>query len=216
MNTITASECVKFGWEVFKKRPWFILGAMIIMWIVTNAPSYLFGPEESAPMSGYAFLFTVAIVALGLAVEIVMTRFWLKAHDTVESMKYEDAFPPRPFWKYVGAKIATAIVIIIGLILLIVPGIIAMLMFVFTPYLVVERKMWPIEAMKESARITKGHRMNLFVLMLMLLGLNIVGALFLLIGLLVTIPISMLAVAHAYRTLEHKANEVAPAAASAA
>ena len=71
----------------------------------------------------------------------------------------------------------------------------------FVPYLVIDRGLGPIEAMKESWRVTKGHKWQLFFLFLALIGLNILGAIALIIGLLVTVPISMLAAAHAYRTL---------------
>jgi uncharacterized membrane protein len=71
----------------------------------------------------------------------------------------------------------------------------------FVPYIVIDRGLGPIEAMKESWRVTKGHKWQLFLLFLALIGLNILGAIALIVGLLVTIPITMLAAAHAYRTL---------------
>jgi uncharacterized membrane protein len=46
--------------------------------------------------------------------------------------------------------------------------------------------------------------------MLALTLLNIVGVLLLLVGLLVTVPVTILATAHAYRALEHAASEVVP------
>lgn len=49
--------------------------------------------------------------------------------------------------------------------------------------------------------MTKGSWLSLFLLGVVLAVINIVGALLLMIGLLVTIPISMLAMVHVYRTL---------------
>jgi uncharacterized membrane protein len=84
---------------------------------------------------------------------------------------------------------------------LIIPGIILSMGLAFVPYLVVDRGLGPIEAIKESWRITKGHKWQLLLLFLALLGLNLLGLVALLIGIFVTVPITMLAFAHAYRTL---------------
>ena len=71
----------------------------------------------------------------------------------------------------------------------------------FATYLVVDRGAGPIEAIKESWRITKGHKWQLFLLMLTLILLNIAGIIAFVIGVLVTIPVTWLAVTHAYRAL---------------
>jgi len=55
------------------------------------------------------------------------------------------------------------IVLTIGYFLLIVPGIILTLMLQPAPFLVIERGMDPISAIKESINMTNGHKMNLFV-----------------------------------------------------
>jgi len=215
-DTHFISESIRFGWETFKKRPWFLIGTLILTALVTNGPSFVLNGIDPKDESFTVFLVSWVFVVLSFAVEILLIRLWLKAHDSIETLAYRDIFPPRPFWKYIGGQIVVGIAVVVGLLLLIVPGIIAALAFYFTQYLIVERKLWPFEALKESARITKGHRWQLALFSLALFGLNILGALALLIGLLVTIPVSMLAVVHVYRILEHKASEVAPVAAPAA
>jgi uncharacterized membrane protein len=59
--------------------------------------------------------------------------------------------------------------------------------------------------MKESSRITRGHKWPLFVFLLLLVLVNLAGLLALVVGLLVSMPVSMLAFVHAYRTLAGKA-----------
>ncbi len=215
-DTHLVSESIRFGWETFKKRPWFLIGVLV----GTTAFSMLLGqipalidPKGASPLT---FFLSIAVLAVSIAIEILLIRLALKAQDSIETMTFNDAFPPRPFWKYVGGQFMVALAVLVGLLLLIVPGIIVALALYFTQYATVDRKLWPFEAMKESARITKGHRWQLALLMLAIIGINILGALALVVGLLVTIPVSMLAVARAYRILEHKASEVAPSAAPAA
>jgi uncharacterized membrane protein len=69
-------------------------------------------------------------------------------------------------------------------------------------YVIVDRGLGPIDALKRSAAITHGARLALFGFAIVLMLLNIVGALALLIGLFVTIPISMVAMAYVYRKLD--------------
>lgn len=90
----------------------------------------------------------------------------------------------------------------IGLILLIVPGIILAIIFVFYGFHIVDTGSTdPIGALRRSAEITRGHRWQLFLLGLVLLGINILGLLALIIGVLFTSGISLLAIAHVYRRL---------------
>jgi uncharacterized membrane protein len=77
-------------------------------------------------------------------------------------------------------------------------------MFMLTPFIVIERAFGPIEAMKESHRLTYGHKWKLLGFTLLLLLINLLGALALIVGLLVTIPVSTLAFVHAYRVLGGK------------
>ena len=65
-----------------------------------------------------------------------------------------------------------------------IPGIIASLGLGFATYLVVDRGMQPVASLKESWRITKGNKWRIFLLGLALTGVNILGALALVVGLL--------------------------------
>jgi hypothetical protein len=77
----------------------------------------------------------------------------------------------------------TGLCISIGYMLLIVPGILLTLKWMFAPFILVEENVGALEAMKRSSQITKGHRGNLFMK-----GLGFMGLMF-----LVTIPLMILA-----------------------
>jgi len=70
--------------------------------------------------------------------------------------------------------------------------------------------------MGESNRITRGHKWQLFGFVLLLLLINLLGLLALVVGILVSIPVSTLAFVHAYRVLGGKAGTPPPDAALAA
>lgn len=215
-NTVSASACIRFGWETFKKRPWIFIGAMALMLIASFVSSVITGALDKSDVGILVLLSFILSVAVGIYIEMILTAFLLKAHDSVDTVGWKDAVAYLPFWKYLGAKILAGILIVIGFFLLIIPGIVLALMFIAVQYLVIDKKLGATEALKESKRITDGHKWDLLVLMIVVVILNVLGALALFIGLLVTIPVTALAMVHAYRTLEHKVNEVAAGAASVA
>jgi uncharacterized membrane protein len=140
----------------------------------------------------------------------------LQRHDNPDTADLSLLWHPRPFWKYLGASILLALAVTVGFVLLIVPGIILGLMFMFATFVVIERELGPIEAMGESNRITRGHKWQLFGFVLLLVLINLLGLLALVVGLLVSIPVSTLAFVHAYRLLGGKAGTPPPDAAFAA
>ncbi len=214
MNTFSAMECLRFGWETFKSRPWFFVGVTVILLILQTIISSVSSlSEKSGDPHGLAQVaLGVIITAIGMVIEIAAIRFALKAHEAPHEVSLHDALPIAPFWKFVGGQIAVGAAVLVGLVLLVVPGVIAAIAFSQAQFLIIDRRLWPIEAMKESWRITKGHWMQLLGLIVLLMLINIAGAIVLMVGLLVSIPVSYLAMVRAYRMLEHSASEMVPAA----
>lgn len=206
MEKLSIKECVRFGWETFKKRPGIFIIAILVVIAVQFVVGILQGALESTD-AGLASLLSFAIsMIVGALVSMGLYAFTLKAHDNVAEASVRDLWHPKPFVPFLATYILLSIVLTIGFILLIVPGIILGIIFGFALYLVIDRNAGIIESFKESARITKGNRWNLFLLGLVFIGINIVGALALLVGLLVSIPVTMLAMTHAYRKLASEAS----------
>ena len=156
-------------------------------------------PEDPSLIGGAVNFALSTFIGMGVV------AFYLAAHDNPDSVELSALWHPQPFWKFLGASILVGLTIGVGFVLLIVPGIIATLMFMFTTFIVIDRELGPVEAMKESHRITRGHKWPLLGFLLVLMLINIAGLMALVVGLLVTIPVSSLAVTHAYRVLGGRA-----------
>jgi uncharacterized membrane protein len=100
------------------------------------------------------------------------------------------------------------LMMIVGFILLIIPGIYVAIRFGTLPYVFVDQKLGWKEALKESSRLSEGYRWNLFGFALLLVAINILGALLLLVGLLVSIPVSFIAAAMMYEFLKKEKSDV--------
>jgi uncharacterized membrane protein len=195
MDTFTAGSCIRFGWETFKKRPWFFIGVEALVILLSVIARYI-------PILGF---FVIYLISMG------GIAFMLKAHDDVQTLELKDYWRLHPFWKFVGGNLLSGLIVIGGMILFIIPGIIWAVMFSFVSYLIIDKNLGPIEAIKESARITKGYRWALFRLGILAGLIILLGVVCLVVGTLVAVPVASLAVAHAYRVLGNRVSETVSA-----
>ena len=215
MATLSVGACVRFGWETFKRRPLILIAAFIIVYAEPSlvgavVASVLEGildavgvpPWNQGPVMILALLAAVAAWALALLGAFTL---YLRAHDNIDGVTFADIWNPGPFWRFLGAEVLLIVLLVVGSLLFVLPGIIAAVGFGFAPLLTIDRGLGPIEALKTSWRITGGYKGTLFLLLLALTGLNLLGGLALGIGLVVSIPVGLLALVHAYRTLTPRA-----------
>lgn len=205
---------ITWGWETFKLRWQMLVGVTAVFFLIQmgiGAIVDLFPRAAAGHMALWSLGVFVNLVLSGLA-SVGLITFALRAHDEPDEASVFDLWNPMPIWRYLGASILSGLAIFIGVLLLVVPGIIAALSLSFATALVVDRALGPIEAMKESKHITKGNRLELLWLFILIAGINLLGALALLVGLLVSVPVSFLAMTHAYRLLAADASAPEPLA----
>lgn len=196
------TAALSFGWKTFKSSPWLFIAVPLVLFainlaigLIEGVLTFIFGHEKMELLISLEGIITT--VLMGIAI----TTLYLKAHDSAETTELRDLWNPKPFWRYLGVCVLGSIPVVLGLVLFIVPGVIIALAFSFAGILVVDKGLGPIAALKESVRLTKGHRFELFKLAVTSIALNILGLFALLIGLFVTMPVSQLAFIHAYRTI---------------
>lgn len=147
------------------------------------------------------FIAVILFWALNRIIEIGLTKISIKFCDN-EKSKFKDLFSHYPlFFKYLFGSILYVLIVFGGMILLIIPGIIWAIKFQFFNYLIVDKGLGPVEALKKSWVITKGAKWNLFVFGLLLALINLIGILCLVIGLFATLPTTLVAIAFVYRKL---------------
>lgn len=119
--------------------------------------------------------------------------------DKVEIKDMFEAF--RNYFNAVFASLLVGVIIVFGLILLIVPGIIFACKLAFTPYLVVDKKMEVIEAIKTSWRMTDGYAWDVFFIGLLAIPIGIAGLLALGVGVILSVMWIGLAFASLYHVV---------------
>lgn len=196
-------ESLLFGWEILKNNFWFIFWLEIIMLglnAVPNVADYLFKGKTGmeTPLLAIAAIFFV----LQLIANLGMIKIFIGLHDKKESRNIADLLSGvNYFFKYVLAAIVYGLIVLAGFILLIVPGIIWSIKYQFFIYFILDKNMAPMEALRMSAKITDGQKMDLFLFSCAAMVVNLIGFLALGIGLVATIPMTSMAVVHIFRKL---------------
>jgi uncharacterized membrane protein len=199
------SEAILFGWNTLKKNFGFFLGMLAIV-VAVNILVGLFMSSfsEEAPkvlVIGVSAISWILDLLIGMGVIKITLKFCDQEHAT-----YRDLFSAyRLLLNYLVGSIVYGIMVAVGFVFLIVPGIYLAVKYQFYDYLIVDKGMGPIEAIKRSGVLTEGVKRNLVLFWLALVGINILGIIALGVGLIATVPVSWLANAYVYRRLQLQA-----------
>jgi hypothetical protein len=105
---------------------------------------------------------------------------------------------------YLVATVVFALLALMLSLLLVVPGIVYIVAHALYAHGIVDPGDRPLQALRRSRAITRGSRWGVFGLLILVAAMNTIGALLFGIGLLVSLPVSAMALAHAYRTLSQQ------------
>ncbi len=214
MNTFSITEAIKTGWQKTFQNLWLWVGIMI-----TSGVIYVVLTNLTRNSNGVLnLILSIASFVIQAIIEIGVITIALRLLGG-QSVKYTDMFNGYPLvWQFLIATIVGSVLVVVGLIVFIIPGIYIALRLSQACFLVIDQKLQGIDALKKSWAMTQGHAMQLLLLAIAFALINMVGAVALLIGLLVTIPTTTIAMAFVYRKLSTGAFplQTIPAAAVAA
>lgn len=206
----SSEEAIRYGWRTWKAHLKPLVGLALVGLFVGLLQRGLSGPDGQ--FTGFRVLLNLGLQILQVAVTLIWIRTALKVHDGGAPDFSNLGGELSAFLGFLLTMVLYALLVAVGMVLLVVPGVIWGVKYAFAGFLVADKGAEPLDAFRESARLTDGIKGQLFVFGLLLLGLNILGALALGVGLLATIPTSYLAAAYVFRRLQARAAERAPAA----
>lgn len=193
-------EAINLGFGLAKKNIVFFIGLFVIVVIVSSISSGIqIGVAlEKQPM--LYILLNVFTFIVNAVIGIGLIKISLEFIDG-RKPKFSDLFYTKPLVNFILASLIRGVITLIGFILLIVPGIVFSIRLQFVAYLIVEKNLPPVDAVKKSWEMTRGNTWNLFFFGILLFLINVLGAIILLVGLFVTVPLTMLATTFVYRKL---------------
>ncbi len=185
MKAVDIRGSLKEGWKLFTQRGWYFIGlflAFVVLFILTAG--------DSAVVTALSYILYGGYFAL------------LLKHARGERVVFDDLFSIDSRWiSFAFLGLIKTVLILIGFLLLIIPGIYLSVRWMFAELLVIDKGLRPLEALKASSELTKGYRWKLFLFSLVMTVLILVGFLALGIGAVVASIVSMFAIIKIYFTL---------------
>lgn len=157
---------------------------------------------------------TVAInnIVVVVIMQIIFSIVWTMIAMGIIKMVLDVSADKQPNWrdlylqvplfgKFLVGYIIYGFLVGVGLALFIIPGIIWGIKYGFVHYLIIDQKLSPMAALKKSAEMTQGVKMDLFLFLLassVLMGVAVIpfG-----LGMLIAAPVVNLAMIYIYRKL---------------
>jgi uncharacterized membrane protein len=201
------SEIFKSSWHIFKKQ-WLTIYAVQLL-PVAVAMLYSFVQENMTkvtPAIGTTPFFTLTITLAYIFLQLVISMGLIRAYlnitrnEKVDVNTFSSQIPKSI--NFIVTQFLLMLLVIFGLILFIVPGIYFYLKYMFAPYLVVDKNLGPLEALKASGKLTDGLKWDLTGFVLAATILTYSGILLFFVGLIITIPVATLSYVVLYNKLK--------------
>jgi len=206
-KSFSPSQAIQTGWKITTKNFGLVLTLMLIAYGIPQIIIMLAGTDYSSSRGIVEVINLIynIVVSMGmLAVTLKLVRG--------QSTTWQDLFGQyKKFIPYILATILYSLMIGLGFIFFIIPGIYLALKYQFYTYCIIDKNMGPIEALKASGKITKNQEWRLLGLAFLQMGVVLLGLLAFLVGSLLALPVVMLASAYVFEQLSKTATKVAPA-----
>lgn len=207
-RSIDLVRLFKFSFQQYKRYLSFVIGIMITYFVLAIVPQiyffqYFWG-DSSTKAQVISGIITVTQLFLSLGFIKIMIRL---AHD--QYVEVSDLFNNfLNFLSYFVGYFLYMLGIIFGLFLFILPGIFVAVRFMFYPYFILQENQSAFTALQKSYYLTENMTLELFLFGVVVITLNIVGALILGIGVVVTYPLTTMATAVVFQSLVNETNNI--------
>ncbi len=221
------SEVLRKGWDITKKNFVFFLGILIAYFVLVFIGGWIF--NKIRLIGQILFIIFSSWLAIGLIIvalkkvkdqdasfaDLFSGARYLASFIGASILYYLLVFAGAIFLVFLSfilrlilkieyLSIPSVPLIILAVILAIIWAIVWGIRYMFFPYLIVDKQMKAIEALKASSKITNGAKWDVLGLYIVLEIVNFLGLLCLLVGIFWTLPTVLLAYAGFYLKLAEK------------
>jgi uncharacterized membrane protein len=214
LKTIPITDALWEGWKKTIDNFWVVTNTVLLWSLIVlvvklgsvrledyfDAGRVEFSTTVDAVLFIFGLIFDSAVIA-------VIMRFFLQIFRG-ESVGTLSMFKPiGNFYTFFIVYTALNISVASGLFLIIVPAFYVVLTYSFSTYFVLDRGLGVRESFVKSREICHGYRMELFKYGLLIIGINLLGAALFMVGLIITIPVTLLSIVYIYEHLIARSEE---------
>jgi uncharacterized membrane protein len=199
-----AGDALAYGWNGFKNN----IGPLALIALVVLAANIVTNWLQWGTDSfSLGLIMNLASAFISLVISLGLIRAALVILDG-QKPEIGDLLSTKDLVPYIVASLLVTLLVGVGLLLCFIPGLIAGFLLQFYGYAIIDRRVDastvapqsdPIGAMRASFEITSKNVGSLIVLAILSFLLNLAGLLLCGVGLLVTIPVTAIAIAYAWR-----------------
>jgi len=198
---IIYSEIFKAAWKGFKSQCWILMGLVIGFTIIYSLLSLFTIPPKGVMVSISGMVVSVICVLLLCLFNMGYLKNCLQTLDEEEPQFSAYGQVSGKLLPFIAASFLYNLICIVGMALLLFPGIYLSLRLQYYYALMVEENCGVIESFKRSWNITRGQVTRLFVLSLIYLLISLAGIIAFGIGIFVAVPLIALMYGYSYRKL---------------
>lgn len=199
----TVDQSMQVAWDYFGRTFWPFFGMVALAGFICFLPDMANMGVNWSRGNGslYGLLLGIGGAILKGLMNLGLINIQLRILKDQEFSSNDLWGAAKSFWSYVAATILVSILCTVGTCFLIVPGIILGLVFMFYPYLIVDKGLGPIQAMRASIAITQGSLWELFFLIVLTIIIKGLGYLCFVVGAAPAHMFGELAITQAYKSL---------------
>ena len=201
-------DAISYGWKKFRENVGPILLAALLLIAISIVLSIIGRSFDGGNVGSGMFSISVSSLVfqtLSTVISYIVGAAIIRgALDLTEGKKFDlgSAFGRLPYVNVIITSLIISVLETIGFILLIIPGLLVAFFTVFAMYFVVDKNQSPIEAITSSAKLVKDHIGDTVLLILLSIVVIIAGFIALCVGLLVALPIVVIATAYAFKKFQ--------------
>ncbi|MBI4533909.1 MAG: hypothetical protein HY711_08160, partial [Candidatus Melainabacteria bacterium] len=198
-------DALRFGWDTMRGNFFPLIGFLLLALLIMLVPTLLTSFCLSALGINEGWQGKIINPSVNCIVSVIaamgLTRIALIYCDQQKPKIGEFFSVSSLFLHYIATVVLYRGIMLAGCLLLIVPGIVWAIQFQFAEYLVVDKGLTPMDALRKSSEITRGAKWNILGFNILVTLIDLLGLLCLVVGLLPAGLITWLAMVFVYRQL---------------
>ncbi len=198
---LNISSCLRRGWALVWGDFWPIVGVtglIMVLWAVANSSGAFFSSGEGKTIAGGSLLGLLLSGPLMGGLYLFFLKRIRGETSTVDTAF--SGFSNRFLHLFLGAFVPF-VLILLGLICVILPGMYLMVAWTFSLPLVIDKGLDFWSAMELSRKVVSRHWWKFFGFVIVLMLLKLAGIVMLIVGLFIGAPIAMASLMYAYEDL---------------
>lgn len=201
---LSVGDALSYGWNKFRGNigPWILIALISV--VVNGVVNFVFGGFDTTKITASTAILSIVGLVVSFVVGVLFQAAYIRG-----ALEEIDGRKPRlgEFFRWsnlgvvFGLAIVVGLIVTVGLVIVIVPGLVLLYLTWYAVTFAIDRGDGLGAALSNSFRLTGQNVGKLLPLAIVCALLNVVGALLCLVGLLVSIPVTLIAGTYAFRVL---------------